>query len=619
MPPVYLQQPPRIPQGVSYRGRMPEMVVQDDFRKVGGISSEIFHQIQAVENDFDQAAYYDSVEKRGEMIIRLIDPRILGRAGEEAYRKYRYTCGPSDGQNVQFIEIIKRPGQTLGLYIREGDGYTRRTGVFISRIALECAVYNSGLLKVGDEILAVNLVDVSRMSLDDVVIIMSIPRRLVLTIRPRSIRQRIYDQTTGTLRKSLEDFRSPPVVVLKNQVDIDDEPLIGEEREIGSQWDNENGELMYARLKGLPEDMPPIAVPLDSSQYDQSHYYSPRGTLPMREPIQARDDPWLVQREDPYASVMQRRGLQRQYPRTLENLAGQVHQFYSDYSSDVPLSSSARFASPMHLANASIHRPPSAGGVPRYWEDQSYPLVGSLNRGHQRRFRRDNYQQMPLTMSDDFLDRYMNRPLSRSQMRTPTLASSYSRLTPMQDMARRRQRRYTESDSSVHALNALLRRRAYLDGSASDTEVSSSPKPSHYAALRSGQRSLGPYSRLLQGARDDFQLRSSSLPRTRPSSSSGYRSSYSKSLPRKSQRQSVRFDQSFGYDDDSDGAVSAPELPPSRSRRLGKMLRKFEIFVREIFTNFVHFILSSSFILFSFIWLNATSGSIMFYFQVIFI
>lgn len=49
---------------------------------------------------------------------------------------------------IHFVEIIKRPGQTLGLYIREGNGVDRNDGVFISRVALETAVYNSGCLKV---------------------------------------------------------------------------------------------------------------------------------------------------------------------------------------------------------------------------------------------------------------------------------------------------------------------------------------------------------------------------------------------------------------------------------------------------------------------------------------
>ena len=108
------------------------------------------------------------------------------------------------------MEIVKRPGQTLGLYIREGNGVDRADGVFISRIALESAVYNSCCLSVGDEILAVNMVDVRRMSLDDVVIIMSIPRRLLLTTRETK-----YGPGHNAQMLSRPEFKPPPVVVIK--------------------------------------------------------------------------------------------------------------------------------------------------------------------------------------------------------------------------------------------------------------------------------------------------------------------------------------------------------------------------------------------------------------------
>lgn len=42
------------------------------------------------------------------------------------------------------MEIVKRPGQTLGLYIREGNGIDRADGVFLSRIAVDSAIYSSG-------------------------------------------------------------------------------------------------------------------------------------------------------------------------------------------------------------------------------------------------------------------------------------------------------------------------------------------------------------------------------------------------------------------------------------------------------------------------------------------
>lgn len=160
------------------RSRMVPDLVPDSFRRVSGITSEVFRQIEAVEAQFDPstlAAQYSEMERRGEMIIRILSPaQILPTWLEDTIR--RFGGGMSLPSEVQFVEIIKRPGQTLGLYIREGDAIYNSDGVFISRIALESPVYQSGCLRVGDEILSINMVDVARMSLDDVVIIMSIPR-----------------------------------------------------------------------------------------------------------------------------------------------------------------------------------------------------------------------------------------------------------------------------------------------------------------------------------------------------------------------------------------------------------------------------------------------------------
>lgn len=69
-------------------------------------------------------------------------------------------------------------------------------------------------VQVGDEILAVNLVDVTHMSLDDVVIIMSIPRRLVLATRHGPHQPVSHSRQT--------EHKAPPVVVIKRELNEDE-------------------------------------------------------------------------------------------------------------------------------------------------------------------------------------------------------------------------------------------------------------------------------------------------------------------------------------------------------------------------------------------------------------
>lgn len=129
-----------------------------------------------------------------------------------------------EGQDgtLQTVEIIKQPGQTLGFYIREGNGINRWTGVFISRIAPGSVVAANGVLHVGDEILSVNGVDVTHTRLDDVVVLMSIPKRLVLDIRvprPACGDARCANAACGMRLAPVYDDPAPaqqPVVVLKS-------------------------------------------------------------------------------------------------------------------------------------------------------------------------------------------------------------------------------------------------------------------------------------------------------------------------------------------------------------------------------------------------------------------
>ncbi|XP_072940978.1 rho GTPase-activating protein 100F [Epargyreus clarus] len=295
-----------------------------------------------VENDHDAttAAALEAVERRGEMIVRILELRQVGRNNIEAAKKF---FSLQDSRHiVQLVEIVKRPGQTLGLYIREGDGGARTDGVFISRIALESAVYNSGCLKVGDEILAVNLVDVRRMSLDDVVIIMSIPRRLLLCTR-----QRKGKSGPGSPSLPRAEHKPPPVVVLKRDCRDDEDRERDRVDGLYSHYSDHNligtnsrhGTL---RSTGAPSN---VVRPVGDGREERSRmqlgplspdstgldlYYNSRP--PSDHSTWSYRPPPPVITEQPKSSATHFVPYERSYPNTLESLAEKVHSFYPSES-----------------------------------------------------------------------------------------------------------------------------------------------------------------------------------------------------------------------------------------------------------------------------------------------
>ncbi|XP_022257151.1 rho GTPase-activating protein 100F-like isoform X2 [Limulus polyphemus] len=518
------------------RPRIPEMVVQRDFRKVSGISTEVFRQIEAVENDYDAttAANMEVVERRGEMIIRVLDPRSLGRIGAETSKKY--LSAATSSHTVQFIEIIKRPGQTLGLYIREGDGIRRTRGVYISRIALESAVYNSGLLKVGDEILAVNLVDVKHMSLDDVVIIMSIPRRLVLTIRSK-----IFVRIPSHPPRRLAEEVRPPIVVWKKEM---------EEEEATEDFNSnsENGQLIHARTKGLPSGVPSVAIPLDDwerREYDDHGlYYNSRPRLrrvPMAE-IREEERRWRRAPERARRPVVMRQPRAHQkYPKMLESLAEQVHPFHRCPPPPAPSKIS-------HLSHRTLDTRPvrSSAARRRYWDEYE----ASLSSRPKRIMRAESEQRIPRDRhhEEDVYNRYAARDHRLSLRTTRTMQPKVRTCRSLRE----------------GPPQAGILRRSVIE-SCSDTEVHVNSKE---PAVLYRQGSLG----RMPPSREHYHFRSNSLPRARATD-----------LETRRRRQSVRFEKkTLPYDsqEDSDGAVSAPEFPSSRSGRKasGRRRRSPDIF-----------------------------------------
>ncbi|KAG4067868.1 hypothetical protein HA402_010554 [Bradysia odoriphaga] len=532
--------------GMQQRQGVKEPVLlQGDFRKVSGISSEIFRQIEAVENDHDPstAAALEAVERRGEMIVRILEPRCIGgRHAVEAAQKLlskgdarhivqvRHRCKTVQHTKIiyicllQLVEIVKRPGQTLGLYIREGNGADRSDGVFISRIALESAVYNSGCLRVGDEILAVNLVDVTHMSLDDVVIIMSIPRRLVLAIRQR--RGGRGNSSPGP-SLSRPEQKPPPVVVIKRDLrdeDIDDMDRVSRSRSSRERRTGDGREMTESRSRlglGLNNYSP------QSEQLDL--YYNNRPNTINEPPSWGYKPPPppSVITEQPKSHSFAPSQAYYQNAGTLESLAEKVHSFY-------PGGPGRRMSAGTGVTSSQSHI--------------RFPRSGSD-------------QHLPRVEYSDFQSLGRNS-LLRSSLKTGTVTGGgtlgrYGRYDPPQSA------RTPKYGAPMGNASILSRRSRPVDYS-SDTEATIGPRPSYYYYNRPTINSIPRGGSSALGGGPDM-AKFNSLPRDRPGARLGIRTRLGDRLT-----------------DDNDGNLSAPELPARRERDLrGRISASPSIFTSD--------------------------------------
>ena len=151
------------------------------------LTADIIAKIQAIDNESDLSTDQQELEN-----TKILHHGLDTASGHETTDLKRPASDEMNGENhvensgkcmVRDVVIIKNSTSPLGFFIRQGDGSFRKNGIFVSRVAQRSFVDVNGLLEVGDEIISVNEVDIEGFSLDDVVRMIQIPRKLILTIR----------------------------------------------------------------------------------------------------------------------------------------------------------------------------------------------------------------------------------------------------------------------------------------------------------------------------------------------------------------------------------------------------------------------------------------------------
>lgn len=175
------------PNGNSHRTaeRQGNELVQQ-FHRLSSVSQEDFEKMRLAEREDDffairKATDITKPDTKGDpcppLPIKLIQGSFRHILG------VREACSKNGTFLQRNIELRRKPGESLGFYIRHGDGWEREEGIFVSRVVLGTDVDVFELLRVGDEIIKVNKVDVRSMSIEDVSALMQMTRRLILTVK----------------------------------------------------------------------------------------------------------------------------------------------------------------------------------------------------------------------------------------------------------------------------------------------------------------------------------------------------------------------------------------------------------------------------------------------------
>ena len=127
--------------------------------------------------DHDDASHYKTTKKGKTISIQLKRDTFRRIAG------IRECADDKNSYLIRKVEVRKNPEKSLGFYICKGDGWDRQDGIFVSRLVLGSYMEANDFLRVGDEILKVNEVQVRNFSLSDVALMMQVVEKLVLTIK----------------------------------------------------------------------------------------------------------------------------------------------------------------------------------------------------------------------------------------------------------------------------------------------------------------------------------------------------------------------------------------------------------------------------------------------------